>query len=302
MAVCFVLSAPDACDGFLVRIENGTPQVRGEGVIGLNQDSPEHFSGYINLELKGLEDWLGTQLFPLIANSRFGQKYRIDQPDSDGQVHLHFWGLHTSIHTPETINPPVCQDDILTGIVSTPVPSSISCQQSSFPTIPACSLMAGADFKIFKNRLPKPRNGMSPSRLGCRETSLPLLSYMERLSCQNIRRFRRCSKTMPPFPRLDMDMTSTWPTDAPPWLMAMEVLFNWVPIRISATSPGFIRRDYSDRQENCKPCVSKYVIPQKKTDLTKPRSNSYKWVLKHKSNQYTSIIRKRRNCLKNRNV
>ncbi|MCY4251366.1 MAG: hypothetical protein OXC82_13150, partial [Rhodobacteraceae bacterium] len=107
MAVCFVLSAPDACDGFLVRIENGTPQVRGEGVIGLNQDSPEHFSGYINLELKGLEDWLGTQLFPLIANSRFGQKYRIDQPDSDGQVHLHFWGLHTSIHTPETINPPV---------------------------------------------------------------------------------------------------------------------------------------------------------------------------------------------------
>ena len=86
-------------------------------------------------------------------------------------------GLHTWIHTPEAINPPAFQQS---------------------PPVPRCVC---ADFKIFKNRLPNPLNGMSPSRLGGRKNSLPLLPYMEQLPCQNIRRFRRCSKTAGLCPR-----------------------------------------------------------------------------------------------------
>ena len=111
-----------------------------------------------------------------------------------------FSGLHIWLSTPEAINPPVCRGNTQTASASirfpSPIPPSNPVVQQ-FPPVPRW----GADFKVFKNRLPKPRNGMSPSRLGWHENSLPLLQYMKQVFCQNIGRFRRYNTTMGSCPK-----------------------------------------------------------------------------------------------------
>jgi len=79
----------------------------------------------------------------------------------------------------------------------------------------------GIPCSSFRNRLPKPRNGISPSRFVCHKNSLPTPHYMKKVSCHDIRCFRRCNTTIGPDPNR-MGIKSTWPADAPPWLMAME--------------------------------------------------------------------------------
>jgi len=58
-----------------------------------------------------------------------------------------------------------------TASTSTPVPPSIPASNPAFQQSPAVPRWKGADFKIFKNRLPKLGNGMSPSRLECPASS-----------------------------------------------------------------------------------------------------------------------------------